>query len=214
MKHIHRLIVTSNTYRLSSSSAGAADETLAADPENRFYWRMNPIRMEAQVVRDSLLHLAGELDLTLGGPSIPVDDEASRRRSLYFVHSHNEHQKFLSMFDDASVLECYRRAESIVPQQALALENSQLATAMAEKIAERIAAAEPERVRPRVRPRGVRDGPVRRAVRSRTGRCAARRSPDSTEAAAKQQAVPDPQRRARTDLIHALLNHNDFVTIR
>ena len=48
MKHIHRLIVTSNTYRLSSSSAGAAAETLAADPENRFYWRANPIRMEAQ----------------------------------------------------------------------------------------------------------------------------------------------------------------------
>ena len=128
MKHIHRLIVTSNTYRLTSSSAGAASETLAADPDNRFYWRANPIRMEAQVVRDSLLYLAGELDLTRGGPSIPVNDEASRRRSLYFVHSHNEHQKFLSMFDDASVLECYRRAESIVPQQALALENSPLAT--------------------------------------------------------------------------------------
>ena len=47
------------------------------------------------------------------------------------------------MFDDASVLECYRRAESIVPQQALALENSPLATAMAAKIARRIAAANP-----------------------------------------------------------------------
>ena len=91
---------------------GVANETLATDPDNHYYWRANPIRMEAQLVRDSLLTLAGELDLTLGGPSIPVNNETSRRRSLYFVHSHNEHQKFLSTFDDASVLECYRRAES------------------------------------------------------------------------------------------------------
>ena len=40
---------------------------------------------------------------------------------LYFFHSHNEHNKFLDIFDDANVLECYRRTESIVPQQALAL---------------------------------------------------------------------------------------------
>src|SRR4029079_7070599 len=108
------------------------------DPENRFYWRMNPVRMEAQIVRDSLLHLAGELELTMGGPSIPVNNDASRRRSLYFVHSHNEHQKFLSLFDDANVLECYRRAESIVPVQALALSNSQFALTMAGKINERL----------------------------------------------------------------------------
>ena len=91
-------------------------------------------------MRDGLLHLAGELDLTIGGPSIPVSDDQSRRRSLYYVHSHNEHQKFLSMFDDASVLECYRRAESIVPQQALALENSELASELALKIAARVSA--------------------------------------------------------------------------
>lgn len=144
MKHIHRLIVSSETYRMSSSSAQITDATLAADPENRFYWRMNPIRMDSEVVRDSLLHLAGELDMTMGGPSIPVNDEKSRRRSLYFVHSHNDHQQFLSTFDDASVLDCYRRAESIVPQQALALENSSFVTTMAGKITQRVATAQPE----------------------------------------------------------------------
>ncbi len=133
LKHLHRLIVTSEAYALSSSAAGAAPENLARDAENQFYWRANSLRMEAQVVRDSLLALAGELDATVGGPSIPVGDEGSRRRSLYFVHSHNEHQKFLETFNDASVLDCYRRAESIVPQQALALENSPLAAQMAAK---------------------------------------------------------------------------------
>ncbi|MCA9268765.1 MAG: DUF1553 domain-containing protein, partial [Planctomycetales bacterium] len=66
MKHLHRLIVLSNAYRMSSSQAGVSSATLQADPDNRFYWRMNPIRMEAQAVRDSLLHLAGDLDLTMG----------------------------------------------------------------------------------------------------------------------------------------------------
>src|SRR5581483_11043635 len=138
MKHLHRLLVTSATYRLTSAGDGADPKTRAADPENRYYWRMNPTRMEAQVVRDSLLALAGELDRKVGGPPVPVADEASRRRSLYYVHSHNDKQRFLELFDDASVLECYRRSQSIVPQQALALSNSKLALAMAELISKRL----------------------------------------------------------------------------
>lgn len=212
MKHIHRLIVTSQTYRLSSSSAGAADATLAADPENRFYWRMNPVRMEAQVVRDTLLHLAGDLDLSHGGPSIGVSDEASRRRSLYFVHSHNDHQKFLATFDDASVLDCYRRAESIVPQQALVLENSELATAMATKIAERLAAAHPNSSSADF---------VRTAfVTILTVEPTSAEQAEMTEilsrmtelARAKQR--PSPETLARINLVQALLNHNDFITVR
>ena len=212
MKHIHRLIVTSQVYRMSSSAAGANPDTLARDPENQFYWRANPIRMEAQLVRDSLLHLAGELDLTRGGPSIAATDENSRRRSLYFVHSHNEHQKFLSMFDDASVLDCYRRSESIVPQQALALENSQLATIMGEKIAQRIAATN----------LNVSDVEFIRAafltvlsVEPSTEELslAAKGLSDLT-AIARQKNRPNPEAQARTSLVQALLNHNDFVTVR
>lgn len=212
MKHLHRLMVTSQTYRLTSSSAGAAPVCLADDPENRFYWRRDPVRMEAQAIRDSLLHLAGELDLRIGGPSIPVTDTASRRRSLYFFHSHNEHQKFLSVFDDASVLECYRRAESIVPQQALALSNSDLAVSMADRIATRLSqqlgnptdsefvAAAFEIIL------GSRPTPAEQA--------------ECERALARLQEVfltnkqPDPVRRARANLVHALLNHNDFITIR
>ena len=72
-------------------------------------------RLEGEVIRDSLLHLSGDLDLARGGPPVPVAaQEASRRRSLYFFHSHNEHNKLLDIFDNANVLECYRRSESIV----------------------------------------------------------------------------------------------------
>jgi hypothetical protein len=211
MKHLHRLIVTSNTYRLSSSSASASAETIAADPDNKYYWRANSIRMEAQLIRDSLLHLAGDLDLTRGGPSIPAANE-SRRRSLYFFHSHNEHQKFLSIFDDANVLECYRRADSIVPQQALALENSPLASTMADKIAQRIAAASPSQSDPEF---------VRAAFLivlsvepSSAEQTLVLESLGQLKEAAKRKNRPNPDAFARTGLIHVLLNHNDFVTIR
>jgi len=212
MKHLHRLIVTSSTYRLSSSSAAAAPQTPVADADNRFYWRANPIRMEAEVVRDTLLLLAGELDTKRGGPSIPVSDEASRRRSLYFVHSHNEHQKFLSMFDHANVLDCYRRTQSIVPQQALALENSPLAMSTAQKIAQRITVADP----------AANDAQFIRAA-FLTVLCT---EPSNAERDVMLEGLkqltdtatrgkrPNPALHARAQLVHALLNHNDFVTVR
>jgi hypothetical protein len=212
MKHIHRLIVTSQAYRLSSSSAGATEATVSADPDNRFYWRMNPVRMEAQIVRDSLLSLAGELDLSLGGPSIAINDEASRRRSLYFVHSHNEQQKFLSTFDDANVLDCYRRAESIVPQQALALENSPLATAMAGKIAERIATANPNATNTDfTRAAFVTILSVEPTVDEQATMAEVLQRLSEL---ARAKGRPNPETLARTNLVQTLLNHNDFITIR
>src|SRR5262249_34116027 len=138
MKHLHRLLVTSDTYRLSSSPAGAAPADTAADPENRFYWRMNPVRMGAEVVRDSLLCLSGDLDPRLGARTVPGADEPSRRRSLCLSHPHSDDNRFLTTFDEAGVLECYRRSESIVPQQALALSNSKLALAAAARINARL----------------------------------------------------------------------------
>ncbi len=202
MKHLHRLMLTSQAYRMTSSSAGANVQNIANDPENHFYWRANPIRMEAQVVRDSLLSLSGEIDLTQGGPTIPVKDDASRRRSLYYFHSHNEQQGFLEMFDDASVLECYRRTESIVPQQALALENSQLAINAAQKIAAHL-------------PSDGDDAFITSAFQLILGYL-----PDGNEQKVSSEALaawrslaPDPNQ-ARARFVLALLNHNDFVTIR
>jgi hypothetical protein len=210
MKHLHRLIVTSSVYRLSSSSAGADPKTRYADPESRYYWRRGPLRMEAQVLRDSLLSLAGELDMRLGGPPVPVSDEGSKRRSLYFVHSHNDQQKFLGTFDDASVRECYRRSESIVPQQALALANSRLSLATAGRISDQLHRQLGE----------VSDRDFARAAFA----AILAGSPAPEEQTACEEALrewreqakgrPDAGRRARTNLVHALVNHNDFITIR
>ena len=211
-KHLHKLIVTSAVYRLSSSNADA-EATAKLDGENKFLWRMNPTRMEAQVVRDSLLHLAGDLDPARGGPPIPVtSQDASRRRSLYFFHSHNEHNKLLGLFDDANVLDCYRRTESIVPQQALALWNSKLAMAMAGKINDALTL--------RV---GTGDDAafIRAAFETVLGTI-----PTTEELTACLEALTDlraglkdvkePERikRARLQVVQALINHNDFVTVR
>ncbi len=211
MKHIHRLIVTSEAYRRTSSNAGA-DTNLVVDPENEFLWRMNSTRMESQLVRDSLLSLAGELDLTIGGPTIAATDEKSRRRSLYFVHSHNEHNKLLSAFDDANVLDCYRRGDSIVPQQALALENSELAMKMAERIAQRLHDDNPtvsDREFARVAFVSIlADEPTEAELEWIFGAMVKMRALDNTPSS-------DPAtRQARLSLVRGLVNHNDFITIR
>ncbi len=127
MKHIHRLMVTSSAYRMQSWSNQNDHPNLGVDRENRYLWRMNQRRMEAEVVRDSILAAAGELDPTVGGPELDHHEgQRSRRRSLYFTHTPNENMPFLKLFDLADAEGCYRRYESIVPQQALALSNSEM----------------------------------------------------------------------------------------
>ena len=199
-RHLHRLIVTSEAWRRDSSTAKVDSRTREADPENRFYWRMNPRRMEAQVVRDSLLHLSGELDLTMGGSSVDPDGE-TKRRSIYFNHSPEKRSLFLSTFDDADLLQCYRRSESVVPQQALALSNSELAFKAAGRIAGKWGAEKDS------------SALINELFLQILGR-----SPDEEEigeCVAFLSNFPSGQgQRARSQLVHALLNHNDFVTIR
>ena len=203
-RRLHRLIVTSDTYQLSSTSTNADPKTQAADPDNQFYWRMNVQRMDAQVVRDSLLHLAGALNLTLGGASLNPDD-AARRRSIYFKHSRDQQDKFLKTFNDADHLQCYRRSESIVPQQALALSNGKVPIEMAEKIASQV--EDEDFV-----------GVVFELLLGRKPDSAERRECETTlvslQTAATEAKKPNPNQRARRGLVHALLNHNDFVSIR
>ena len=207
MKHLHRLIVTSAAYRMSSSVAGG-EASAAKDPDNLRWWRRTPIRLEAQAVRDSLLALSDQLDPTLGGPSVPTASQAeSKRRSLYFFHSNNERNLFLTTFDEAGVKECYRREQSIVPQQALALANSRLVHDAASLIAARLSGEVPPNDDAAF---------VRQAFRTVLGT-----APVDTESAACRKTL-DAWRKlagatpatARAQLVWALFNHNDFVTLR
>jgi hypothetical protein len=197
-KDLHRLILTSEAYRLSSSNRDADAATLSLDRENRTYWRMNSRRMESQVIRDSLLHLAGTLDLQRGGP--PLDPkQGGSRRSLYFRQSRDTKSTFLETFDNANILQCYRRSESIVPQQALAMANSKIALDQAAMIAARLSG--PDLI-----------GEAFEILLARPP------SADEREACsdylAELEEIQGDAARVRARLVHVLINHNDFVTIR
>ena len=67
LKHLHRLIVTSATYRQSSAHN---EQSAAIDGDNRFLWRMNRTRLDAESIRDTVVSMTGMLDRTMGGPSV------------------------------------------------------------------------------------------------------------------------------------------------
>ena len=205
LQHLHQLIVTSAVYRMSSSAAGA-QANATRDRDNRFWWRRMPRRLESQTVRDSILAMAGTLDFAIGGPPVARAQQAkSPRRSLYFFHSNNERNMFLTTFDEASVKECYRREESVVPQQALALTNSGLVLDAAQSIAQRLS-------------KDGKDEPgfIRSAFATLLGVTVS-----ESEIAASRHALDEWSRlagsspaRARANFVWALINHNDFVTLR
>ncbi len=252
MKHIHRLIVTSQTYRLATmlpQSTRPVPEQFASasalDPDNRLYWRFPAARMQAEVVRDSLLAVAGELDETMGGHEIDhKQGMTSHRRSLYFAHHGEEKMEFLELFDAANACDCYKRTASVQPQQALALTNSELTRTLSRQLATKLwAKVTSEADSPRLTPA---NGEADKSDRSEVIRTAAddsidrfvklaflqvlNREPRNQEQSASigflvEQAgrlTPtdgstlsfDPTARSRGNLIHALMNHNDFVTIR
>ena len=225
MKYMHRLIVTSCAYRMDSQATPA---NLARDRDNRFLWRSGVRRMEGEVVRDSLLHIAGQLDLTMGGPEIDHHlGLTSRRRSLYFRHAAEKQMEFLTLFDAASVTECYRRSESLVPQQALALSNSSLALeqarllarSLSQKIGTSDAAAFVQAGFEQVlsRPPTVEEqAACVQFLHEQTSLLSGGKKLTALVGApvSRVAAAADPAQRARENLIHVLVNHNDFVTIR
>ena len=232
MKHIHRLIVTSQSYRMASmvpqslqlnpSEVAAAS---AIDPDNKTYWRFPASRMQAEVVRDSLLGLSGELDKTLGGHEIDhKQGMTSRRRSLYFLHHGEEKMEFLELFDAANACDCYSRTSSIQPQQALALINSELTKSLSRHLEKRLWSS----TNPNASESEEFDA-VSRFVQIAFLQVLNREPRDEELTASlkflEQQASrlmefdgasPGlvPSERARENLLHALMNHNDFVTIR
>jgi len=216
-KHLHRLILTSQAYRMRSSDPGPGDPNATIDPDNHYFWRMNVRRMEGEVVRDSILFLAGRLDSKIGGPDGPVAAaESGTRRTIYYRYASGDNVPLLSMFDAANVTECYRRHETIVPQQALALSNSGMVLTRAGDIASVI-------------DRDVGSGAWARGAfvdsaferilgrvptAAERAECAAGLARLAEAFAAERTNAALPEARARGALAHVLLNHNDFVSIR
>lgn len=223
MKPLHRLILMSNTYRMRSDAGDNHASNRRIDPDNHGLWRMNRRRLEAEVVRDSMVHVAGNLDLAMGGPEIDQNlGQSSLRRSVYFRHAYEKQMKFLELFDAASVNECYRRSASVVPQQALALSNSALSFEQARLLARRIPQSTDafiaeafERVLSRS-PSAAETAECRRFLTEQEARLtdATQLTSFDGEKSSRVQPAVTPSLRARESLVHVLLNHNDFVTVR
>jgi hypothetical protein len=225
MKTLHRLIVTSNTYRMQSAVTDPKHPNVALDGENRYLWHMNPRRMEAEVVRDSTMHVAGELDLTLGGPEIDeAMGEISRRRSFYFKSTPDAQMLFLKLFDAPDPRDCYERTDSVVPQQALALSNSKLSRTMARLLARRLGLTGPtaefvdaafETVLGRLpSPVEKKESEGFLAQQAELFQDPSKLTAFKTGTASEVPPSNDPDARARENLVHVLLNHNEFVVIR
>ena len=164
LKDLHRLVVTSATYRQACADNPAA---AAIDAENRLLWRMNRRKLEAESLRDAVLAVAGKLDLTMGGPSFrdfviekpehsphyqyhlaDVEDPRLHRRAIYRFLVRSQPQPLMAALDCADPsMSVDRRNETNNSLQALALFNNRLLVAMAAHFANRVtrdAGADPE----------------------------------------------------------------------
>ena len=152
LKHIHRLIMESATYQQSSQPR---KEAVAVDASARYLWRFPPRRLEAEVIRDSILQVSGSLDTRMGGTGFPgfeVQAENVRhyfpikefwpqhwRRMVYMTKVRQEKDAVFGVFDcpDASQV-VDKRSRSTTPLQALNLFNSTFVLQQCEILAEQL----------------------------------------------------------------------------
>jgi hypothetical protein len=216
LKELHRLLVTSATYRQSSTvSADATDR----DPDNALFSRMFRRRIESEAVRDALLAVSGRLDTRLGGPSVFPDlppgvqtrggwtrseSVADRnRRSVYVFVRRNLKYPLFDAFDAPDTnLTCPERNISVNAPQALTLLNSDLIVSYARSLAERVE-------------REAGGSSESETLIEHVYRLALGRRPDATETAralAFLNAGGD-HKAALVDFCHAIVNLNEFVFV-
>ncbi|MGL6072684.1 MAG: PSD1 and planctomycete cytochrome C domain-containing protein [Fimbriiglobus sp.] len=168
MKKLHRLMVTSATYRQSSHDRPELNER---DPQNYWLARQNRLRVEAEIIRDITLTASGKLSRKLGGPGVypplpaevfsftqskkawPESQGENRfRRGIYtYIWRQSQHH-LLTTFDGADAqTSCSRRNRSNTPLQALHMANDpaiqELATALGERVVKEAKESTPERIR-------------------------------------------------------------------
>lgn len=123
IKALHRDILLSATWQQSSA---ASSEKAAIDPNNEFLWRFTPRRLEAEIVRDSILAAAGQLDPKMYGPGTLNEDQ--ERRSIYFMIKRSRLVPMMQIFDQPEPLASQgsRPSTTIAPQALLFMNNAQV----------------------------------------------------------------------------------------
>ncbi len=213
-KRLHRLIVLSSTYRQASQPGGANERI---DPRNRLYWRWSPRRLEAEAIRDSVLAVAGELDRTIGGASIPdkpahlaefqakepkMGNPTPFRRTMYYTQRRHAFPEAMELFDGPQAGEsCPKRYVSTVSLQSLYLMNNPWVVARAKAFAARVKA----------RAGDDRSRQVEAAFLLALGR-----PPSESDRAAAGpflESYGEDSAKALLHLCHALVNLNEFLYV-
>jgi len=222
IKQLHRLMMTSSTYRqLSTFDDARHEQAIKIDPDDRLLWRQRIRRVDAEPLRDAMLHVAERLDQRLYGTPVSVtrkpdgevivsNGQNDRRRSVYVQVLRGNPLTLLQSYDQP-VMEtnCTRRSRSTVSTQALTLLNSDTVVALAQALADRalLEAAE---------------APVAFAVTAALSHHPTdRESKLLGEFVVEQQAryasrgdnSEQARRNALSDLCHMLLASNEFVYI-
>jgi len=210
LKALHRLIVSSSTYRQSSAGNPEAE---AIDAGGAYLWRAPRRKLEAEAVRDATLFVAGRLDPTMYGPAFqdfvierpehsphyqydlqPPDDPRIHRRAIYRFLVRSKLQPFMTALDCADPsMRVDKRSETASPLQALALYNNGLMLTMAKHLAER------------VEPAGDRRAQVAQAFELALGREPSAEELSTLEAHAAEFGLPSACR--------VIFNLNEFLFI-
>ena len=222
IKQIHRLIMTSETYKMASAFYQSTN--LEKDPTGIYLWRFPVRRLEAEIIRDVMLDASGDLNREAGGPpffpSIPVSVRADQprgiweltkegpdtwRRSVYAYVKRGLKYPMFEVFDLPDLnITCERRTVSTVPTQALTMLNNEFTLIQADHFAKRVlreAGTDPE-------------SQVKGMYRIAFSREPAPRELENNVAFLKKQMSPaaaSGEQAALTDLAHVVLNLNEFV---
>jgi hypothetical protein len=214
IKQMHRLIMTSDAYRMASQFADADD--LAKDPDNQYLWRFRMERLDAEIVRDAILAVSGALNREMFGPPVfpkiqseilasmdkgiwNREEDGSKvwRRSVYVYRKRGLPFPMFEVFDlPDQNLTCGRRNVSTVPTQALMLLNDEWVIRQAKLFADRVHEM-------------AGNDPAKQVEVSYE--IALGRPPDPEERTA---AIGFLAKQKLEDLTHVLLNLNEFLYIR
>jgi hypothetical protein len=224
IKRLHRLIVTSSAYRQSSAQRpGLHDAAKRIDPENRLLWRQRLRRLEAEVLRDSTLHVAGTINLQMFGQPVPMvrqgdgevttpADDSGNRRSIYLQVRRSQPLTFLQLFDQPVIeTNCTHRETSTVSSQALTLLNSDFMQRQAEALANRVLKEQPSDAAGRAVLLAFTRAATDQEKALFQGFLEQQTQQHAKALAANQQT--EARRRAVADLCHMLLSANEFAYI-
>ena len=197
LKWLHREIVLSATYRQSSRADRPQDEL---DPGNRWLSRMNRRRLEVEAWRDAMFAVGGDLNLTIGGPSLDLTDANNNRRTIYTTIHRRDMSTTLLMHDFPDpTAHSPRRQTTTTPLQGLYTLNGPLLIGRAKTLATRLATEQPDDFSDRIR---------------LAYRLLFAREPSARELEIGLAFVADtPDETAWTQYAHVLLASNEFLFV-